>query len=285
MKNRIGNYRIFPYLLIVSVLLSGCATKLPIIAVQLSDDDGENRAPITTAEINTWVDTANETWKERGYKFVFNGDEDIVKVYSTLLNYQPDDVNNIGWELYRITGNYLASQLPPGKIPVYFRQRGRNGWSGPPGNSEFVSMPSYTNTCISKHEEGKNCPNGCCPDSTLLSHVLGHYLGLAHTFNQVPCAQATHDNTDGDLLGIRINDKTDDVADTAPDPGADCAPTKEFSCEAGSITLANGQTFEPPWQNFMSYHHCLPEQMSEDQAKVVEQVLKNNPWRDKLGDD
>lgn len=273
------------FYLISLCLLSACATKIPIVAVQLSDDDGKNRAPITVQEVERWVSKTNESWEDSDIELTFDPDEDFIRVSSTVLNSKPDDASNPQWELYRLTGNYLASLLPRHQIPVLFRQRGRTAWSGGPGHSNFISMPSYSNTCIKKKTSGKACPGGCCPDETLLAHELGHYLGLVHTFSNVSCDKASRDNTDGDRTGWLADNGADDIKDTAADPGANCAPTKELDCDTGPVTINNGHSFEPPWQNVMSYHNCLPERLSDDQQAVVEWVMDNNPWRRRLGDD
>ncbi|MDH5178933.1 MAG: hypothetical protein OEZ39_00230 [Gammaproteobacteria bacterium] len=270
--------------LITLLLLTGCTTKLPIIAVQLSDDDGNNRAPVTPQEIEHWVNRANTSWKGSGYKFTFDPDKDIIQVSSTVLNSKPDDAANPQWELYRLTGNYLASLLPRHQIPVLFRQRGQTGWSGGPGHSNFISMPSYSNTCIKK-QTGGACRGGCCPDDTLLAHQLGHYLGLVHTNTNVPCDKVKAEIADGDRQGWFANNKEDDIRDTAPDPGANCAPTTSADCDTGKVKIKNGNSFRPPWRNVMSAHNCLPEQISGDQEDAVEWVLENNPWRQQIGND
>jgi hypothetical protein len=175
--------------LLTAVLITGCATKeLPILAVRLSNDDGTAKAPITRKEISKWVNYANDSWEDAGYSLVFNGDDDIIDVRSSFLNTQPPDNAYDQWELYRIAGNYLASLLPPDRIPVYFRQKGSRGWSWGPGDTNFITLPAYTNTCASTPAKGEDCPNGCCPDTTLLSRVLGNYLGLSHTPGDRPTA-------------------------------------------------------------------------------------------------
>ncbi len=268
-------------LLFLTLLVASCATKIPVLAVQLADDDGRNRVPITPAEIRQWVDQANETWEDRGYEFTWDGKKDLIVVNSTVLNTQPSDDNDDLWEFYRIAGNYLASLLPDDKIPVFFRAKGGSAWSWGPGNTNFISMPAYANTCISKPTPGKPCPGGCCPNDTLLSHELGHYFGLAHTFAETDCDKATKDNTDGDQHGQLPGTTADDVRDTAPDPGAACASTKSLDCDEGSVVV-NGTTFHPPWRNLMSYHDCLPERISSDQADVIKYSLRQ-PWRSQLG--
>ncbi len=260
---------------------ASCTTKVPITAVQLADDDGRNRVSITTAEIKEWVDYANKTWKKRGYLFTFDEMKGIVIVNSTVLNTQPPDNDDEQWEFYRIAGNYLASLLPGKDIPVFFRGQGSSAWSWGPGDVNFISMPSYANTCINKQVPGKSCPGGCCPNITLLSHELGHYFGLVHTFTSVSCNRVTPDNTDGDLHGQLKDVAADDVKDTNPDPGSACAPTTSLKCDEGPVKV-NGTTFNPPWRNLMSYYNCLPQEISSDQAKVIKYNIAN-PWRRGLG--
>jgi hypothetical protein len=267
-------------LLSLTILIAGCTTKIPILAVRLADDDGKHRTPITPAEVAQWVDQANKTWEEAGYRFTFDEKKDMIVVHSTLLNTQPPDNNEDLWELYRIAGNYLASLFPSGKIPVFFRGNGGAGWSWGPGNTNYISMPAYANTCISKPTEGLACPGGCCPNTTLLSHELGHYFGLAHTFTGADCDKVTMENADGDRYG-QLAGADDDVTDTGADPGAACAPTTSLKCDSGTV-LVNGTKFNPPWKNFMTYHDCLPEQISSDQKKAIDFSLKN-PWRQDFG--
>jgi hypothetical protein len=264
----------------VMILVSACATKIPITAVQLSDNDGSHSSSITKRQIERWVKQANRTWKKRGYKITFRGKKDIVRVRSTLLNTQPPDSDDSTWEIYRIAGNYLASELPAGRIPVFFRGRGNSAWSWGPGNTNFISMPDFDQACTSDKGAGTYCHHGCCTDLTLLSHELGHYFGLAHTFTDADCDKLTKENSNGDLRGQVYGDKADNVTDTASDPSAGCLAPKSRQC-SGSVTV-NGVTFHPPWHNLMSNHACLPKKISDDQAKVIEHSFKQ-PWRQQLG--
>jgi Pregnancy-associated plasma protein-A len=269
-------------LVFLTMLLSACATKIPIMAVQLADDDGRNRVSITPAEIQQWVDQANETWGKRGYKFTFDPDKDLIVTHSTVLNTQPTDDNDDQWEFYRIAGNYLASLLPDNAIPVFFRAKGNSGWSWGPGNMNFISMPAYINACTDKAAPDGSAGSHCTPDKILLSHELGHYFGLAHTFTDADCGRIAKDNTDGDLHGQLLNTTADDIHDTAPDPGTACPTTKPIECEQESIAI-NSVRFNPPTHNLMSYHRCHPQQITDDQARVIASSLKQ-PWRSQLGD-
>lgn len=276
--------RLKPFLVpgLLMLLLSACATKIPILAVQLSDDDGTHATTVTKHEIYKWVKSANKTWKKRGYKLVFRGRKDMVRVKSTLLNSQPADNNDDNWEIYRIAGNYLASELPSDHVPVYFRGRGSGAWSWGPGNTNFISMPSFDQACMARKADGAYCHRGCCTDLALLSHELGHYFGLAHTFTDADCTRLTKDNSDGDLHGQLPDVKEDDVRDTAPDPGAGCVPAKLVKCDGGSVVVS-GVHFQPPWNNLMSNYVCgVRQKITDDQARVIQYSLKQ-PWRSEIG--
>lgn len=258
-------------LLICVTVASGACRKLPILAIRLRDTDATNQSPITAAEIATWVDTANIAWTKRGYKFTFDASKDFHTASSTILNTQEpstayDNVANLlGW--------LVDSQRR--RIIVLFRARGGGGWSwGPP--TSYVSMPSFTNTSIGK-------PSAGSPNYTLLSHEVGHYLGLAHTFpgfacegNTPPCnacTVVTLANADADAGG-QVTGTDDDIGDTPADPRADCAATTSLTCPGGSVTV-NAQTFNPPWNNVMTYHDCMPEELTADQARAVKKTLEH----------
>lgn len=300
------------FAIIACFLLSaaGCYRELPILAVKLEDSKFEygrrcqyewktikgnpvkvktcqlvkvpvNKAdfnPITEKHIQSWIDTANLAWFPRSYNFSFDQKADFITIRSTLLNTPPCEVctdpscdsNNckIEWDAYEKYGRSLALLLVPAKnkVVVFFRGRGGVGWSGgPPGN--FVSMPAFTHTGINKPSPGS-------PNHTLLSHELGHYFGLAHTFNEGDCSKVNLTNTDGDIKGGNDQDLNDDIHDTNPDPGG-CAPTYSLNCPGGTVII-NGVTYDPPWRNIMSYHDRMPEEMTDDQKKAIEYSFKHS---------
>ena len=269
---------------VAALVLCGCPKQLPIQAVILSNDNGGSAAPITLAQIDTWVDAAKEIFKDHLFELTFDH-TNVVYVKSTTLNnppntpdnWQPDPENGIFFSpdtIYDMFANSVAAGYPD-KIVVLFRGAGGGGWSWGPPNLRYVSMPSWTNTGISKPNAGSWNPN-----TTLLAHEVGHYLGLAHTFWETRCNLVTAANTDGDAGGQRGDTDADDVLDTPADPGAACAPTSSLTCPGGSVVV-KGITFTPPWTNLMSYHDCLPETMSLDQRKAINFTLQH-PLRSQI---
>ena len=288
-------------LLLLLIFAVGCGTRgcgtrrLTIQAIQLADGDGSNISPIAQAQVRTWVDTANDNYENISYEFVFDStvsSSDFVEVRSTVLNTVPGTDEER--QTYRIVGNFLALVFYPDRATVLFRARGGGGWSWGPSTTAFVSMPAYENTCISKQTPGVPCPGGCCQNDTLLSHELGHFLGLPHTFPAFgceddpmpcnPCNVIALANADGDAGGqdgsSAIGFLADDINDTNPDPRADCAPTTALSCPGGTV-MVNGQTFDPPWTNLMGYHDCLPETISDDQRVIIGRTLTHK-WRKQI---
>ncbi len=253
--------------------LAGCGKRdLPILAVRLRDDGGAAQAPITSQQIQIWVDSANVNWTQHGFQFSFDSTNDLKWADVSLLNV----VSDSGMESeYELVGNFVASLLDPNhkRVVVFFRARGGAGFSWGPSSKNFVSMPSFTNTGISKP-----VPNN--PNYTLLSHEIGHYMGLAHTFADRECAYVTLANSDNDTGG-QIPATDDDVKDTPPDPQAKCAPTNSLICPEQPVKL-NGETFNPPWRNLMSYHDCMPETISLDQRKAINYTL-GLPLRQNIG--
>ena len=240
-----------------------------IHAVRLSDLGGGNQAPITRAEVKKWVDASNQVWwPQAGIFFTFDdspGSADFEDWNSTVLNTVPGD--ELERYVYRTVGNVWSLMFHHKKLVVFFRASGGPGWSWGPTSTFFISMPSYTNTAINKPADG-----GWMRNDTALSHEFGHYMGLAHPFPRGACVNVVPGNSNGDLDGQEPMTTADDVLDTNPDMRDECYPTPSLTC-IGGIVSYNGHLWNPPWTNVMSYHDCLPEELTPDQLAAIERTL------------
>ncbi len=263
----------------LAVFLSACTTEIPIIAIQMADDDGSNPSSIEESEIREWLEVANDHWDAQDLEFTFS-DNDLIQIKSTRLNTKPQDANDPQWELYRLTANYLVTLTPANKIPVIFRARGNTSWSGIPGHTNYISMPAYKNACIGKQNKNKECE----PDESLLSHALGHYFGLGHTFGSAGCSAANQENTDGDSTTMTMNSLAP-VTDTSSDPGIGCLSEEQIESQDRTVTLTSGERFRPPWRNLMSGYPTTRNRLSDDQSEIVEEVLITQAWRKRLHED
>src|SRR5215211_6734681 len=193
----------------LTMALFACKDReLPILAIRLRDDGGvAPAASITSEQIQVWIDSANVNWTNHGFVFSFDSTQDFKWANSSALNAESDDGNESG---YQFVGNLAAYLFDPDRkhIVVFFRALGGGGFSWGPSSKNFVSMPSFNNTAISKPAAGS-------PNFTLLSHELGHYLGLAHTFGGDSCNAVTLANSDNVLSG-QVSATDNDVTDTTP---------------------------------------------------------------------
>ncbi len=252
-----------------------------ILAIPLADDDGSNLSPITGAEISHWVEEANKTWYPyANIFFLFNETSDMQALNKTILNQQPetplDKLN------YNSLANAVATLQFTDRLVVFFRNNGGRGFSWGPWDSQFVSMPAYTHTGILKPNDDLD-GDGIIANDTLLSHELGHYFGLAHTFAETICGFSEPATSDGDRTGQLFDDPADDVADTQADlsdvckgPGATEGGgySPSLHCTGGKIWYA-GYPWYQPWNNVMSYHDCLPENLSAQQVDAINLTLQH----------
>lgn len=112
-----------------------------------------------------------------------------------------------------------------------------------------------------------------------MSHEMGHFFGLPHTFNNSNSATVT----DRELvtrivevpprLSANCEDKGDYVCDTPADPyGRDDAADENCTYTGWAID-ANQDTFDPGMTNIMSYYGCAPAIFTPGQRDRMAQTL------------
>jgi hypothetical protein len=239
---------------------------LPVIsirvrAVVLADDNGQRRIPMTIAQVQMWVNNANQILASSAIFLDFrpvaaSGDFELAN--STLLNSMTGN-SDPNWNQAVSAGATLASQYPD-RMLVLFRwgpgsqpTGGGFSWS----DLAFIAMPGFDYTTVCGVQNGG-----------MLAHETGHYLGLPHTFTNIYstifAAQTAFVNAGNDAQ-IFNNDGRDE---TAPDPFVNTSTTQ---CLASSIAL-NGVTFQLPRTNAMSYYHPISE-FTPSQSATMRQVL------------
>jgi hypothetical protein len=232
--------------------------EITIYAVQVADNNGKNITPISSQEVQMWVDWANRVYSIAGIKFIYDGNLELLN--NTKVNGVTGEKYN-NWEDVKTKLNNMADKKG---LLVVFRGgpngEGLGGFSSTTYN--FVVMPNFkTSVC--------NVQNIGC-----LAHEIGHYLGLPHTF-------AKEFQTTMEAMNFYLNNSEDPncfdgdcgvVDDTLPDPFI-----REIDCDTSIDTVKfAGVTFPLGRGNIMSYYHCtLPPSLSLQQVKVVREAVIN----------
>lgn len=270
-------------------------------AVLLSDDDGKRRVPITTNQINMWVDKANEGFKRSnaGINIVFDasaGSDDWERVKNTKLN-NLDSGDPDGWD----DGNKFAAKYP-GKMVVYFRYgKGKketdsttaNGFAFFPkeaypdrGNqTNFIAMPGDFNA--TSVIVGGTGPDGWKWEQGIkqLLHDIGHYLGLPHTFpgshdqnTDTPAKASNYINHHDKYPGLAMALDGDGIAHTPPEAGQSFYRKQNWNpCGSKNIYTINTDngllSFFPLRNNPMSYFSCEPFRFTKGQVDKMTNTL------------
>ena len=239
------------------------AYTLPIHAVIVSD--GVNTPPITTAEIQDWVDYANGVYDEAGVHFFFDeNNPDMSNLTNTNLSGVVGDGDST-WANVLSDGNAEAAKHP-GKVVVFFRY-------GPPGKPEpggfsddsynFIAMPGFNVGSVCGHQ-----------NIMLFAHEAGHYFGLAHTFALDPFVYNTKPKVET-LYTSKGKQASlfngDGLSDTAPDPFL-----WDDQCDATILSdTISGDTFSLPRTNIMSYYDDV-DGLSQQQIETVRQTIEQD---------
>jgi hypothetical protein len=228
-------------------------------AVFCADDDGSRRTDITPAEVQAWVNKANEIYVNANVHFDFDPSRDWETTNNTLIN-SLSGVNQSNWVQARDAANTVAAATPHdlvtffrwGPDPTYPTGSGFS-WT----DYNFVAAPAFDVTTVGGHQ-----------NIGLFAHEAGHYLGLAHTFGPTfsTVVQAeTYFVNNGRNPSIFDGDGR---ADTYPDP---YVAAVQNNPSITSLTLA-GTVFPLPRSNIMSYYEPRSD-LSPSQAATVRQTL------------
>ena len=279
---------------------------IEILAVRVSDDDGSRQANITPAQVNLWVQKANQIYQVAGIHFSFVADEngpDWMDIKDTVLNNLSSD--GTSWK----EANAFAAKHPC-KLTVFFRHgpganATGNGFAFPASSgltTNFVAMPGYNDTSVIISEEADGSWHWV-QNQWIFAHETGHFFGLNHTFpgwedNHFFCSQdakfcggnffnavppAAPDSVSKEATQIMLDyinahgSSTaafdgDGLSDTPPDPGTQYYFTQHWDPCNGPATFQIGPySFSPDRHNVMSYFACDPRDFSPQQIQVIRQ--------------
>lgn len=228
---------------------------VPIVAYQVSDNDGGRRCEITTDGARQWVDEANRVFAVAGVRFTYDGL--LREMRDTEVNNLPaGDVESLpNWPAIKGRIDALAAQhrsvvviyrFGPGAYSV------GGGWSW--SNMDFVAMSFFDPNALG-----------------VLPHELGHHFGLPHTHGR--SFNTVREASDYILSGGAIDELDGDrtlIDDTPPDP---------YIVELGNATdihalALGGQTFHLARRNIMSYwNHGGTGHLTHSQILRVRQLV------------
>lgn len=186
-----------------------------------------------------WVDFANTCYRPAGLRFLYEPERDFTDLRSTLLNGVTGNTDP-DWLEARAEGNRVAATHPDALV-VFFRHgpdaeptgAGFSWWT-----YDFIVMPGWA---VAEHC-GVEKPK-------MLSHEIGHYLGLPHTF------AGMYQSEVGAELAFERSELDpgcfdgDGFTDTPPDP-----LVRPYECEDVDRIALMGETFVLPRTNIMSYY-------------------------------
>ncbi|MDQ3535131.1 MAG: M43 family zinc metalloprotease, partial [Bacteroidota bacterium] len=143
-------------------------------------------------------------------------------------------------------------------INIYFLNSIKiNGYDGSGGYAYFPGSESYTNRIF--------IINSATKGGHSLAHELGHYFGLVHTFERIGGMELVSRGEDGNC-----SDAGDHICDTEADPYGMDGATWEGCEYTGTVTDLNGDLYNPPADNIMSYYNHCAERFTPGQFERME---------------
>ena len=230
---------------------------IPVVAhvVRRSNSSGG----ITTQEINTAINTANDLYKDLNMTFEVCEIRfiDSDGIFDTNFSGSADN-NNTSTASYNVLN--VTSRNIERKLNIYFVPNSTTSWAWRP------------NTASQNQHIIMN--NGQATNGITLQHELGHWFGLLHTHGSSNNCPPVGNETDELVDGSNCSSSGDFVCDTAADPNL-CG-RHNASCEftATNLTDTNGDDFAPDVRNIMAYSsQACREIFSEGQIFVIQSSL------------
>lgn len=240
--------------------------EVPVLAIQVGDDDGARTARIEPGQIAAWVTFSNSVLRPAGVRISFDP-TDFRLLHSRLLN-DLQGVEQADWRAAKRAGNQIAERHPD-RLVVFFRhgpgeQATGAGFSWTDYN--FVVMPGWPDDSHCGHEH-----------TSAFAHELGHHLGLWHTFARIfpdsGQAAAYLSEHAGDVRAF----DGDGLSDTAPDPGI-----RSSECTRGAELELNGVRVPLARRNVMSYYEERDSLTSEQIQRLRWFVRERQAYHMKL---
>lgn len=205
---------------------------VPIKPFVVRKSDGSGG--VTLGDLNQTLVNLNNTFKEMNVEFFFSKSGISYIDDSKFFNFSnkdeslladPNDVNDA--------------------INIYFLNSIQiDGFGESGGYAYYPGADAYTNRIF--------VINAAAKGGHMLSHELGHYFGLVHTFEREGGLEFV---TRGQ--GSNCSYTGDRICDTPADPYGLTGVTIEACTYTGTIKDPNGDAYAPPLDNIMSYYnHC-----------------------------
>lgn len=234
---------------------------VPIVAYQVSDNDGGRRCEITPDGARQWVDEANRVFAVAGVRFTYDGL--LREMRDTEVNSLPaGNVESLPrWPTIKARLDALAAQHRSVVViyrfgPDAYSVGGGFSWS----NMDFVAMSFFDPNALG-----------------VLPHELGHHFGLPHTHGM--SFATLREATDYLLSGGPIDELDGDrtlIDDTPPDP---------YIAELGSAIEIHalslgGHAFSLARRNIMSYwKHGGTGRLTHSQILRIRQLVQERRAR------
>jgi len=268
-----------------------------ILAVKTADDNGSRMADINSQQVQQWVAKANTVYSNAGIRFLLDDipdDPNWGAINNTAINNL--DSSGGGWNEARQIASSFSN-----KLVIFFRHgyviddngvrhddwHTGNGFSFPELN--FVAMPGFLRTFSITGKDSLG--NWVWKQNIgLLSHEIGHNLGLDHTFpglndlaTDTPAKTAEYIKNNGGSVSALDGDR---LSDTPPDAGTSFYINQGWDpCILHHSYYIVGSTsdgrpirwgpFTPDRHNIMSYFPCEPLGFTQMQISKMRGVLES----------